>query len=296
MWVVKHRKIWFAISAITVIVSIVLTAVWSLNFGIDFTGGSLAEIRFNNNNRPAVPEMREFLSGYELGDFNIQPSGEQDMLIRFQFLSEEQRSELLANLDKKYGDVEELRFDSVGPIIGEELRTKTFYAIVGVLVAIILYVAYSFRKISKPISSWKYGLLTIVAAFHDVIIPVGVFAVLGKYMGIELNAPFVAALLTVMGYSVNDTIVVFDRVRENLLKTEGTFEEIVGRSVRQTMARSINTTLTTLLALIAIFFFGGDTIRDFTGVLIIGILTGAYSSVFIASPLLVTWEKFRKRA
>jgi len=295
MFVVKLRKIWFLISSLLVVLSIVFIAVWGINFGIDFTGGSLAELRFNDG-RPEVPELTAALSEFNLGDVNIQPSGEQDMIFRFEFLNEEQRAKVLEKLNANYGGIEELRFNSIGPIIGEELRTKTIYAVVGVFVAIILYVAYAFRKISKPISSWKYGVLTIIAAFHDVVIPVGVFAVLGKYFDIEVNAPFVAALLTIMGYSVNDTIVVFDRVRENLLKTEGTFEEIVARSIRQTLARSINTTLTTLLALVAIFLFGGETIKDFTGVLIIGIAIGAYSSVFLASPLLVAWEQFRRRA
>ncbi len=296
MWVVRLRKIWFLISAILVIASIVVTAIWSLNFGIDFTGGTLAELRFKEVERPSVPEIRDTLSEFNLGDINIQPTKESDVILRFQFLSEEQKNNILNKLNEQYGAIEEMRFDSIGPIIGEELRTKTFYAIIGVLVAIILYVAYAFRKISKPISSWKYGLLTIIAAFHDVIIPVGIFAVLGKIFGLEVNAPFVAALLTIMGYSVNDTIVVFDRVRENLLKTEGTFEKIIGRSIKQTFTRSINTTLTTLLALIAIFLFGGETIKDFTGVLIIGIAIGAYSSIFIASPLLIAWERFRRRA
>lgn len=295
MWVVKLRKIWFSISAITVIAAIVFTAVWSLNFGIDFTGGTLAELRFLEIERPSISEVTDSLSEFDLGDVSIQLTKDTDMLLRFQFLTEEQKSNVLNKLNETYGEIEELRFDSIGPIIGEELRTKTFYAIIGVLFAIIFYVAYAFRKITKPISSWKYGLLTIVAAFHDVLIPVGVFVILGRFFDVEVNAPFVAALLTIMGYSVNDTIVVFDRVRENLLKTEGTFEQIIGRSINQTFTRSINTTITTLLALIAIYFFGGDTIKDFTGVLIIGIAIGAYSSIFIASPLLIAWEKLRRR-
>jgi len=292
MWFVKKRKIWFAISGTLVVLSIIFTAVWGLDFGIDFTGGSLAEIRFNDG-APDIPALRETLASLELGNTNVQPTEENTVIFRFQFLDDQKRNEVVGLLEEQYGSVEELRFTSIGPIIGEELRVKTFYAIVGVLVAIILYVAYAFRKVSKPISSWKYGLLTIVAAFHDTIIPIGIFAVLGHFYDFEVNAAFVAALLTIMGYSVNDTIVVFDRVRENLLKTSGSFEEIVGRSIDQTITRSINTSFTTLLALLAIFIFGGETIRAFTGVLIIGIAVGAYSSVFLASPLLVSWERFR---
>lgn len=294
MIIVKLRKIWFLISAVFVITSVVFIAVWGLNFGIDFTGGSLGEIRFHDQ-RPEVPELRDTLAALDLGDFNIQPTGDRDMLLRFQFLDDEKKLSIFNELEAKYGQIEELRFDSIGPIIGEELRTKTIYAVSLVLLAIVVYVAWAFRKVSKPIASWKYGMLTLVASFHDVVIPVGVFALLGRFFGAEINAPFIAALLTILGYSVNDTIVVFDRVRENLIKTEGTFYEIVGRSIRQTFARSINTTLTTLLVLLAIYLFGGETIKDFAFVLIIGVAVGAYSSVFIASPLLVSWEGFRKR-
>jgi len=277
-----------------VILSIVFTSLWGLNFGIDFTGGSLAEIRFNDG-APDVSALHETLSTVELGDTNIQTAEDNVVIFRFQFLDDEKRNQVITVLTEQHGDVEALQFTSIGPIIGEELRVKTFYAIIGVLIAIILYVAYAFRKVSKPISSWKYGFLTIVAAFHDIILPIGIFAVLGHFFEFEVNATFVAALLTIMGYSVNDTIVVFDRIRENLLKTEGSFEEIVGRSVKQTLTRSINTSITTMLALLAIFIFGGDTIRLFTGVLIIGIGIGAYSSIFLASPLLVAWERFRLR-
>ncbi|MDD4995518.1 MAG: protein translocase subunit SecF [Patescibacteria group bacterium] len=296
MWVVKHKRIFYLVSSVIVIASIVSFALWQLNWGIDFTGGSLAEFRFNDNNRPTADQVRQDIGEFNLGNMTIQSAGDQDLLMRFQFLSAEQKESVANTLTDKYGNVESLRFDSIGPIIGEELRVKTLYAIVGVLFAIVLYVAYTFRKVSRPISSWKYGLLTIISGFHDVIIPIGVFAILGKFFDVEVNAPFVAAILTILGYSINDTIVVFDRVRENLIRNDWDFDELVGRSINQTFARSINTTLTTLLALISIYFFGGATIKDFTGVLIIGIATGAYSSIFIASPLLVTWEKLRNKA
>lgn len=294
MFIVKWRKIWFLISAVLIGLSIVSIAVWGLKFGIDFTGGSLAEIKFLQQS-PTVPDLRSALSGLELGDVNIQPSADNQVIFRFQFLDEDKKGQVLDTLATNFGSIEEMRFDSIGPIIGQELQSKTLYAIALVLLAIVLYVAWAFRKVSRPIQSWKYGLLTIVAGFHDVILPVGLFALFGKFYGTEINAPFIAALLTILGYSVNDTIVVFDRVRENLLKTQGTFYQIVGRSVRQTIARSINTTLTTLLALVAIHVFGGQTIKDFALVLTVGIAVGAYSSVFIASPLLVSWEGFRIR-
>jgi preprotein translocase subunit SecF len=185
----------------------------------------------------------------------------------------------------------EKRFDSIGPSIGAELKTKSFYAIILVVLAIIIYIAIAFRKVSYPISSWKYGVAAVLALVHDIFVTVGIFVILGKFWGFEINTPFVAALLTILGYSVNDTIVVFDRVRENLHKYEGAFEEIVEKSIWETMARSINTIVTVELALLALLIFGGGVINDFVLPLLIGIFFGAYSSICIASPILVTWQK-----
>jgi preprotein translocase subunit SecF len=185
----------------------------------------------------------------------------------------------------------EKRFDSIGPAIGAELKTKAFYAIILVVISIIIYIAIAFRKVSYPISSWKYGVAAVLALVHDVFVTVGIFVILGKFFGFEINTPFVAALLTILGYSVNDTIVVFDRIRENLHKYEGEFEEIVEKSIWETMARSINTIVTVELALLALLIFGGGVINDFVLPLLIGIFFGAYSSICIASPILVTWQK-----
>ena len=190
-------------------------------------------------------------------------------------------------------NIEELRFDSVGPSIGQELKRKSLYAIITVLIAIVLYIAWAFRKVSKPVASWKYGMTAIIALFHDVMIVLGVFAVLGRFLDMEINTAFVAAILTVLGYSVNDTIVVFDRIRENLPRSDEDFESTVNISVNQTLRRSINTSLTTLLVLLSIFFFGGTTIRDFVLALSIGVFIGTYSSIFLASPVLVVWEKLK---
>ena len=190
--------------------------------------------------------------------------------------------------------LEELRFDSVGPTIGRELKSRSLTAIVIVLLAIVLYIAWAFRKVSKPVASWKYGMAANIALFHDVLITLGVFSVLGHFYGVEINSSFVAAILTVLGYSVNDTIVVFDRIRENLPKSDKDFEGTVNDSVNQTITRSINTSLTTLLVLLAILFFGGATIRSFVLALSIGVFIGTYSSIFLASPVLVVWEKMKK--
>jgi preprotein translocase subunit SecF len=190
--------------------------------------------------------------------------------------------------------VEEIRYDSVGPSIGVELKRKAISAIFWVLIAIVIYISIAFSKVSKPVASWKFGLSALIAMFHDVIITVGVFAILGKYFGVEINTPFVAATLTVLGYSVHDTIVVFDRIRENLPKSDQDFIGTVNSSLNQTLIRSLNTSLTVLLTLIAIIIFGGASIRSFALALTIGIFIGTYSSIFVASPLLVVWEKFKK--
>ncbi|MBI4122548.1 MAG: protein translocase subunit SecF [Parcubacteria group bacterium] len=193
--------------------------------------------------------------------------------------------------------VAEDRFESIGPTIGKELREKSVEAMIAVLIAIILYIAWAFRKVSEPVSSWKYGITAIIALAHDVMIPVGVFAVLGRVLGVEVDILFVTALLTILGYSVNDTIVVFDRTRENLAKSRhhGDFEEIVNVSVNETVTRSINTAFTTLLVLLAVFFFGGESIKYFILTLMVGVVAGTYSSIFLASPLLVEWEHWSRR-
>lgn len=190
----------------------------------------------------------------------------------------------------------EHKYTAIGPIVGQELKKKTTTAIILVVVCIILYIAIVFRKVSKPVASWKYGLTAIVALVHDILIITGVFAVLGHFAGFEVDVLFVTALLTILGYSVNDTIVVFDRVRENLFRYQGSdFEDTVNRSVNETITRSINTSITTLLVLFSIYIFGGASIKQFILALICGAIIGTYSSIFIASPLLVVWEKMRRR-
>lgn len=289
--VIGLSKVWLGVSSLLLVASVVCIAVFGLNFGIDFTGGSLLEERFEN--RPEVSDVRALLA--EQG-FNgqVQESGDNNIVIRLEPLTPEQHTAITAALSDTYGSIDELRFESVGPVIGEELKKKSAVAIVLLLTLIVLYVAWTFRKVSKPVASWKYGLLTIVAALHDVLIPIGVFAVLGHYFGYQIDTAFVAAILTILGYSINDTIVVFDRTRENLVTdrhSDAAFGEIVNKSVVQSFARSINTSLTTILVLVAIFFFGGETTKPFILALIIGIFAGTYSSIFIASPLLVFWEK-----
>lgn len=193
-------------------------------------------------------------------------------------------------------NIEEKRFDSIGPVIGNELKSTAVWAIVIALIGMVLYIGWAFRKVSRPVSSFKYGIIATIALFHDVVITLGVFSVLGYLYNIEIGLPFVAALLAILGYSVNDTIVVFDRTRENLIKSGSeNFEETVNKSVNETLIRSLNASFTTLLVLFALFLFGGETIKYFIAALIIGIAFGTYSSIFIASPLLVTWQKWSLR-
>ena len=191
--------------------------------------------------------------------------------------------------------MQEKQFSSIGPVVGKELKQKSIYAIVAVLLAVVVYIAFVFRKIGRTTSPWTMGLAAIVALIHDVAIPFGVFAWLGHYYGIEISGVFVAAALTILGFSVSDTVVIFDRVRENILRkgSQGKFGQIVHQSVLQTLTRSLNTVFTVLLSLFAIYFFGGESIRYFALALIIGIFLGAYSSIFVASPLLVWWSKKR---
>jgi len=293
MQIIKNRIAWYVISGLLVGGSIVLLAVFGLKQGIDFTGGTEMSVRFEK--RPSPVEVEKALSVFNLNAITIQPAEDKDMNLRFKSVEEDTHQNILKSLNTSFGKATELQYNAIGPSVGEELRQKSIQSLLVVFILILAFIAWSFRKVSAPIKSWKYGVVVITSAFHDVIIPVGLFALLGKFFGVEIGTPFIAAVLTIMGYSINDTIVVLDRVRENLQKTTGTFEEIVERSVKQTMLRSFNTSVTTVLALLAVYIFGGASIKDFALALIVGIITGTYSSIFIASPLLVTWNNITRR-
>ncbi len=264
---------------------------WGLNFGIDFKGGSLIDLTFVQP--PATEDLRGFVASAGYDDARVQPSKDGEFLIRTLELNEDQHQALLAGMKEKFGELTENKFDFVGAVIGKELATKAKFAVAATLALILIYITWAFRKVADPVKSWKYGVITILTAFHDIIVPIGVFSVLGHFFGFQVDSAFIAAILTILGYSINDTIVVFDRTRENLQdwSTSESFEQVVNRSLNQTVVRSINTTVTVLLALVAVLFFGGETTRQFALALTIGVATGAYSSIFIASPLLVVWEK-----
>lgn len=291
--ITKKSNLWISISALMIVLSIVSVATLGVKFGIDFTGGSITEIRFEQV--PSNDALRATVAEAGYDNAEIQTSGESELLVRLPELTEDAHQALLAEVESAHGTIEEMRFDSIGPIIGNELRTKALTALVVTLVLIGLYVTWAFRKVSEPVESWKYAIITILAALHDIIIPLGVFSVAGYFFGWEVGTAFVAAMLTILGYSINDTIVVFDRTRENLLqKTGQEFSDIVDSSIRQTFMRSLNTSITTLVALFAIFLWGGETTQSFAFALIIGIITGTYSSLFLASPLLVRWEAWKR--
>lgn len=297
MNIIAYKNVFLAISGLLVFTSIIVISLWGLNFAIDFTGGSLLEVEFAGA-VPSIDLVRGDIEKLGTGSVVIQPTGERGMIMRFGHVKEEVHQEVLRGLEKiSEGEVIERRFDTIGPTIGAELKQRSLVALAMALGAIILYIAFAFRKVSKPVSSWKYGIAAIAALVHDIAIPTGIFAALGKFSGVQIDALFVTALLTILGFSVHDTIVVFDRIRENLrrLKTAEPFEVTVNRSMRETVARSINTSLTVLLVVGAVFFFGGETTRYFALALALGVIFGTYSSICIASPLLVLWNQLGSR-
>lgn len=293
--IIRHSKLWLTISGVLTVAALVCVLVFGLNPGIDFTGGSLMNIRVPEGVAQEAVRSAVEEAGYTP---TVQAVGDGSMIVRVAPLTEEQHQVMLASLRTTFGDVTELQFDSVGPTVGTELKKKATTAIILVLALIAAYIAWAFRRVSEPVASWKYGLITLLSAAHDVIIPLGVFAVLGKLFGYEADTAFVAALLTILGYSINDTIVVFDRTRENLYRhrhDESSFGHTVNTSIKETLGRSLNTTLTTLLPVVAIVIFGGESTRAFALTLMVGIISGAYSSIFLASPLLVMSERWGKQ-
>ena len=302
MFVIKYRKIFFIFTGVIVISAIFSIIFFGLNFGSDFTGGAIIEISyetadFEKEKRLSKEALEERLRNLPIGGFSIRPTGDDSYILRTRNLTENERIDVMDALSfNGEKTVIQKRFNSIGPTIGSELRNKALVAIGIVIIAIVLFIAFVFRKVSKPISSWKYGIVAILALIHDILVPVGIFAFLGYMIAVEIDILFVMALLAILGYSINDTIVVFDRVRENLrfnnenrIKEE--FDITVGKSLNQTYMRSINTSLTTLFALLALFFVGSEATQNFALVLIIGIITGTYSSIFFATPLLITIQR-----
>ncbi|HEY0908327.1 MAG TPA: protein translocase subunit SecF [Candidatus Paceibacterota bacterium] len=300
MFIVTHRKFFYAFSTILLVASVVAVSVWGLKPGIDFKGGSIIEVEYASSTRPTAEAVKPALNALNLGEYSVRETGAAGFIIRTKELTPVEHNGVLAALSgKSAATISEKRFDSVGPILGKEALEKSFYSIALVLIAIVLFITFAFRGVSRPVASWKYGVIAIVALIHNIAVPVGAFAVLGRYAGFEVDTLFVTALLVILGFSVHDTIVVFDRVRENLRGgidgKQRTFDAVVGMSINQTFVRSINTSLTTLIAIFALYLVGAESTKNFSLALLIGILMGTYSSIFLGSPLLVTVFKMQEK-
>ncbi|MSU45394.1 MAG: protein translocase subunit SecF [Candidatus Zambryskibacteria bacterium] len=295
MWIVNHRKLFYSISGILVIGSIVAMLMYGFNFGIDFKGGAILEVEYTQI-IPSLDTVNKALSPLKV-DATARQIGESGYLIRMKSLSEPERVQVLQALEiSGVAKFEQKRFDSIGAVLGNEAAKKSVTSIVIVILAIVLFIAFAFRHVSEPVSSWKYGMVAVIALIHDVIVPTGIFVILGHFKGFEIDTLFVTALLVILGFSVHDTIVVFDRVRENLkVHKNKPFAHTVGESISQTFTRSINTSLTVVFSLLVLYFFGGEATHNFTLTLLIGIIAGTYSSIFIGSPLLVTIQERQAR-
>lgn len=293
--IIQKRKYAYAFSLLVTGAAIACIVVWGLRLGIDFKGGTLMEVRFAESSVPTADMVREKLSGTELQSLTIQPTAERGMLLRYLASNEAANDSVLTALQSIDPKVEQLRVDFIGASVSADMQHQAFTGTLLALLGIALYIAWAFRKVSYPVKSWEYGAGAIIALAHDIIITIGAFSVLGHFYGIEVGVPFIAALLTILGYSVNDTIVVYDRVRENLLRARsGTdFETIVNRSLNETLVRSVNTSLTVIIVLIAVVIWGGESVRWFSVALLVGVGFGTYSSIFIASALLVSRFKMK---
>jgi preprotein translocase subunit SecF len=287
----SKKKWWFIISGLVILPGILSLVFWGLRLGIDFKGGTILELK-SKNEKVKTEEVKETLKPLNLPGLTIVSTGPASFLLKTAPIEPQTVDKIKESLKEKYGQIEEIRYETVGPVVGQDLERKAIWAIMLACVGIILYIAWAFRNIPKPYSSFKFGLCAIIALLHDVLVVLGTFSIVGHFLGYEVDAYFITALLTVLGFSVHDTIVVFDRIRENLKRLPGVnFETIANESVAQTLTRSINTSMTVLLTLLVLFLLGGESIKPFVLALLIGVTTGTYSSIFNATPLLVIWER-----
>lgn len=302
--IVKHRNKFFIFSGICIVLSILSLFIWGLKPGLDFTGGSFLEVSITGTAKIEAQDLSAKVQEKitDIGEVRVQPT-EAGFILRTKHLSEDEHQKLLSSLKEIHSTnteenvmLEEKRFESVGPMIGTELKNKSIWALCIASLAIILYIAWSFRKVSKPIASWKYGVGAVIALLHDLVIVTGCFSILGHFLGYEIDLLFISALLTILGFSVHDTIVVYDRTRENLIRNpQKTFDETVNKAINETMQRSINTSLTVFMVLLALYLLGGDSTKNFVLALLIGVVFGTYSSIFVASTLLIVWQKIGKK-
>ena len=300
MFIVKHRNIFFVVSALVTVAALVSIFIFGLKLGLDFTGGTLIQATYQGG-RPAPEVLTRSLDAAGFKGYSLREANTEDYILRAGNLTPEVRANLPSILSPEGSNPVTIgQLTEVGPTIGLELRNKALVALGLVLLCILLFIAFAFRKVSQPVSSWQYGLIALLTLCFDVVVPVGFFAFLGYAVGIQVDALFVTAVLTILGYSVHDTIVVFDRTRENLRinhdrNRKEPFEEVAGRSLNQTFVRSINTSLTTALVLTVLFVLGPESTKYFALTLLVGIIAGTYSSIFLATPLLVTVEQWRRQ-
>lgn len=288
MNIIGRRKIWYLISFILIAPGIVALFLWHLNFGVDFRGGTQVEVQFKNDVK--TDDIKNSLANLNLKNLTIISSGNFTYLIKTKTINQDQHNTLTGDL-AKVGENTEQSYESVGPTVSNDITRRAIIAVILAAIAIIIYIAFAFRKVPKPASSWRFGICAVIALIHDLSFVIGFWAILGHFFGYEVDSLFVTALLTIMGFSVHDTIVVFDRIRENLRRhPSNSFEENVNNSIIQTINRSLNTSLTVLIVLSALYFLGGDSLRHFVLALLVGVTIGTYSSIFNASPLLVTWQ------
>ena len=292
--ILNYYKYLFAFSGIILLAGLISLGVFGLRLGIDFKGGTVTELAFAQSYN--IDQVRSVVEGENLGTFQLQTSGDKGIIIRTGSLEKEKHDALLEKIKSQIGDYEEKRFDSIGPVVGEELKKDAIYQLILVSLGIVFYIAYAFRKVARPITSWQFGVAAIIALVHDLLIVLGIFSLLGHFHGVEVDSLFVTAMLTVLGFSIHDTIVVFDRVRENLKIYAGqSIDFVVNHSITQTLVRSLNTSLTVLFVLLALLLFGGETIKYFVLALFIGIVAGTYPSIFVAAPILVLWQQWKQR-
>jgi len=288
--IVGKRYWFFGLSALVIVPGLIALLAWGLPLAIDFTGGSLLEVHFDSGHPPAPAEVVALYNELGVGDPLVQTAGTSDIVVRSREITNEQKIEILAAMESRFdGPVTELRFERVGATVGAEVAKRAAGAVALAAIGILLYITYAFRGVPH---AFRFGVSAIVAMLHDVAVVIGVEAILGHFLGWEVDSLFLTALLTVIGFSVHDTIVVFDRIRENqAIHRRLDFETLVNHSIVQTLDRSINTQLTVMLTLLALLLFGGVTTRHFVTILLVGVFSGTYSSIFNASPILVVWEK-----